>query len=528
VQALAVLPLEHPDPDPVTAYLRNGLTEDLTERIRRLPYLRVVPYSAVARLRDTVADLRSLGKELNIQAVVRGSILEKGDRITLRLQVVRVEDGEALWEERFEGGFASLPRALDSAARGIGQTLGMPSSGLTDRQLALRTPADGEAYRLYLQGIHHARRIARDDNALSIQLFARSLARDSSYLPSLVGLAESQLTGYERHWNESRGVLEEAERNCRRALAVDSLSAQAVSVLGSIALARGDEEAALPLLAQAVTLDPRNLPALSRLGVYYLDRDPPRAVTYLTDARRVDPTNADVVSNLAVGYAQMRDHPRALEAFREADRLRPGESDILVNLGYFYERLGMDDSARAAYTRAVKANPRNELAHENLATLLLARGLYPQAESALTNGATMLQGDYRLVYLLGLTYRLAGRREEAVRVLAHGARLAEGVARAEPALPDPAAYLALFRARLNDARGSEEAIRSALRTGGENPEVRILVSRAYAILGNRKGMLAHFLRARELSPEYDAAYLSTAVDFGAYRRDPEMLAIAAR
>jgi tetratricopeptide (TPR) repeat protein/TolB-like protein len=526
VNSLAIVPLANANPDPTATYLSRGITEDLINRVKRLPYLRVLPFSAVARFEGMPVNLDVLGRDLNIQAIVTGSLLDQGEQVTLRLETIRIEDGKVIWEHQYYTTFSSVPSVLDDVTREIAASLDIPSSPPVAQHLSNFVPANGEAYRLYLQGIFHAKKVNRDDNALSIELFTRAVDLDSTYLPALVALAESQVIDYEQGWNESRSILDEAERNCRSGLAIDSTYAEGVSVLGAIALARGRNEEAMALLTAACRLDPGNKLALTRLGDYYLSRNPAQAVTYLGDANRLDPTDADVLSNLGVGYGFMKDYPKALQAFQAALDIRPDECDYLTNLGYLYERLGKDDSARQAYTRALEKDSRNEAAYNNLATFLLAWQQYAAAESVLAIGTRLLPGNYRLIYQLGLAYALGGKTADARRTFLQGVSLTQQAR--ESGVPEPYAYLALMYARLGERIKCDSAVSRALRLGSRKPEIQILASQAYAILLDRDRTMRHFKLARELSSEYDVDYLSTAVDFGEFRHDPDLISIASR
>ena len=148
------------------------------------------------------------------------------------------------------------------------------------------------------------------------------------------------------------------------------------------------------------------------------------------------------------------------------------------------------------------------------------------AESVLVTGLGHLQSDPQLIYGLGLTYTLQGNMLKAHQTFEDGLKLVESKLRANPRIGADYADAALFRARLGNKKQAINALLQSTRLDSEGEDILMKAARTYAILGKKPEMLEWFKHAKSLNVEFDAAYLSTALDFEKYRTDADLLSIA--
>ncbi len=158
--------------------------------------------------------------------------------------------------------------------------------------------------------------------------------------------------------------------------------------------------------------------------------------------------------------------------------------------------------------------------------MLLATRKSAMAESIMISGMKYLQTEYEMLYLLGVAYALSGKHSAAARVFQEGLKLIEEKLSRNQDAGDENAYAALFHARLRQAPKAVAFASEAAKLGSTNEDVVLKIARVYAVLGLKEKMVEWFKRARGMNPEYDAAYLTTAMDFENYRQDPDLLAVA--
>ncbi|MBI4548643.1 MAG: tetratricopeptide repeat protein, partial [Ignavibacteriae bacterium] len=303
---------------------------------------------------------------------------------------------------------------------------------------------------------------------------------------------------------------------------------QAYVVLSDIENLRGNNTERTKLLQKALNFDERNVQALTLLaGIYLFDiNEAAKGLTYLQKLQEIDPTDWVSNSDFGVGFAQLKDYPEAIRWFRQSLKLNPDQVDAWSNLGYAFERLAHYDSALECYNIANKKDPMNTLIYENLTSLLLATAKYSTAESLLLRGTKYLPSNHELIYDLGVTYELMGKPSNAKQTLVEGLRLLESKIQKNKTFSSHHADFGLFQARLRQPVKAIEAGSEAFRLDSTNNEVVMKIARMYAVLGKRDKVLEWYRRAKAMNPEYDAAYLTTALDFEKYRKDPDLLLLA--
>jgi Flp pilus assembly protein TadD len=222
----------------------------------------------------------------------------------------------------------------------------------------------------------------------------------------------------------------------------------------------------------------------------------------------------------------MGDLPKAYQMWQAALLLDSNHAEVWRNLGEYYLVEGSDANAADCFRRALQEQPMDTQLCERLATVLLALHEFDEAENVLVKGVNREQSDFELLYLLGVTYSFANKPQEAKNALQQGRNLviAQLVKK-----PEDAALIAergLFEARLGNGSDARRRANDAALKDPQNHEVMIAVARIYSILSEKAVMLKAFTAADY--PDYDVAYLRTALDFENYRKDPDLLALARR
>jgi tetratricopeptide (TPR) repeat protein len=404
----------------------------------------------------------------------------------------------------------------------------MNLNSVSARKIASYYTPQREAFEQYLRGIHESSERSERTNALALVHLKKAIQLDSVYVPALNFLAHLLEERYDKKWDESDQILQEAALYCRNSIRLDSSNSGATAMLGVIEFLRNNDSSAIALSESALRLNPNNLAALTNLGTIYIKRlnQPETGVTYFKKAQELEPLDWSVYSNLGVGYANMGNLPEAYRMWQTALRLDSSQVDVWINLGEYYLIEAKHDSAVLCFRRALAGSPLEASLYGRLATVLLSRREFAEAEQILTNGVNTLQQDVELLYLLGVTYQLANKMQEGKNILQQGRSLVVARLKNKPGDAELISTQGLFEARRGNQQAARRFATSAAAQDAHNVEVMIRVARIYSILGDKPKMLATFSAARAEDPNLDVAYLRTALDFERFRTDPDLLAIA--
>ncbi len=520
---LALLPFVNLG-DPLNAYFPDGLNRELYAELGKLRELKVISQSSTSSFGGYVPSDDSIARELGVRFLLKGAAGLAPAQAQARVWLYDVERHRNVLEQQYEIPRDALPDLREMILRDVLRYAGFDAAG-HERRSYMPAP---DVYDWYLRGTYYREKETKEDNKLAIDYLSEAVSRDSGYVSAILNLASCQVERYKQGWARTDELLAEAERHCRKAMSLDSTRVEAYAILGNIADCRGNRDAALQLLQKAVAKDPHNLYAVSSIVLLYLTElnAPGKAVVYLEKLHELDPTDWITACNLGVGYAQTKNYPKAKEVFRRAMVLNPAHEWPLYSLGYTCERIGEIDSSISYYRKAIFKNPKYIQSYAALASVLLATGKFAVAESLIGGGLHDLEGEHEFLYLLGVVHRLSGKRAEAARIFRDGLKLVQEKIAMNPGVADDVAFAGLFQARLGNVAYAISLAAGAARLDSSDEEVIMKITRMYGVLGMKEQMLGWFRRAKQMNPEYDAAYVATAMDFEKFRNDPDLLALA--
>src|SRR5262249_32725255 len=152
INSIAVMPFVNESGNADVEYLSDGMTETLISSLSQLPNLNFKARSTVFRYKGKSADAKTIGKELNVQAVLNGRVLQRGDQLTLSLELVNPETENVIWSDQYNRKQTDLVTLQSEIARDVSSKLKTKLSGVDEQKLSKTYTTDSEAYRLYLQG----------------------------------------------------------------------------------------------------------------------------------------------------------------------------------------------------------------------------------------------------------------------------------------------------------------------------------------------------------------------------------------
>ena len=384
IDSIAVLPFVNASGDPNAEYLSDGITESIISSLSQLPQLRVMARSTVFSYKGKDVDPRKVGQDLGVSAVLMGRLIQQGDNLTIRTELVSVADGAQLWGQQYNRKLTDLFAVQEEIAKEISEKLRLKLSGPERQQLAKRPTENLKAFQYYLQGRSYRQRSTREDLLTAISYYEKALEEDRNYALAYASLADAYsnlgLRGYIAPIEGRR----KAEEAVRKALALDENLAEAHAAFGQVYIhfapsnfSLGDRE-----LRRAIELSPSLAFAHNNLGISLVRQGRlDEGLGELLKARELDPLASNIARNAVLPYYLKRDYVRALELLRQANELGP--------------------ALRTTWEIGVYVQNRS----------------FDEALAELEKAKRERKDDPILIYSTGMVYAAMGKRAEALQII---------------------------------------------------------------------------------------------------------------
>jgi TolB-like protein len=269
VRSLAVLPLRNLMGDPEQAYFVDGLHDVLIGELAGISELTVISRTSVMRFRDTDRSMGEIATELNVDALIEGSVFRAGDTVRISIQLIRGSPEEHLWQDRYEGRLSEALGLQTRVAEAIAQEIRLALSPREAERLARRTEVDPAAQEAYMRGRALWRTRSPDVMGRALAYLEEAVATDSTFALAWSALADAYTMGsfYGGLDVGSEEAQRRAERNALRALELDPDLAEAHAALaGARYWGAWDVEAGERELQRALELNPSLAQAHNWLG----------------------------------------------------------------------------------------------------------------------------------------------------------------------------------------------------------------------------------------------------------------------
>jgi len=344
--ALAVLPFENRSGRPEDQYFTDGLHDEIRSRLSGVATLRVSSRTSVMQYRDAPKQVRQIGKELGVDAVLEGAVQRAGDSVRVFVQLIDARNDAPLWSRSYDRGLdmAGLLTIQREIATSVAEAL---RAELTDAERArvARVPTmDVEAYRHYLLGRHHWNQRNPDGMDSALAHFEAALRRDPLYARAYAGVADVHVLGYGPAGYDGFPL---AIAAARKALRLDPDLAEAHSSLGlALTLYAWDWPAAEREFRRAIELDPNYATAHQWYSEYLATQGRlDEAVAEVRLAESLDPLSLIIGWNVARILGLARRYEEAVAQLHALDRLHPGQGRIIGLLAMHLMALGRNAEA---------------------------------------------------------------------------------------------------------------------------------------------------------------------------------------
>ena len=415
--SIAVLPFMNLSAAPENEYLSDGFSEELTTSLAALQGLRVVARTSAFQFRGKGEDVRRIGEQLNVGAVLEGSVRKEGDRLRVTAQLISTADGYHLWSGAYDGQSSDLYTIQENIVQETAHALRMPAPAEKERPLAGRHTENPEAHELYLQGRYFWSKRGVHEMERSIELFEGAIQKDPSYAPAYAGLADTYAVMMANLQMSPARAVPLAKAAAMRALELNPQMAEAHASLGLVKSKgewdwRGGEQE----FRRAIALSPSYATAHHWLGVHLTVMGRfEEADAELRKAELLDPLSLMITDGLAENRLYWRRYDDAIEQVKRMRELNPTSRMGNAVLVYAYMGKGMHGKAVAAASDSLDPSEVGSL--PVLAEALAASGERAKALDALHELEHASDERYVSRWDLACGYALLGERETAFRWL---------------------------------------------------------------------------------------------------------------
>lgn len=413
IDSIAVLPFENRSSDADTEYLSDGLAESLIYRLSQLPNLKVSPTSSVMRYKGKEIDVKSIANELGVNAVMTGRITQRGDNLTISVELVDVPNNKLLWGEQYDRKISDLLATQREIATAITQKLQLKLGGNEAKGITKRYTDNNEAYQLYLKGRFHLAKRTKTDIERGIEFFDQAIKLDPNFALAYVGKAESYAVMPSYPYMSPKEALPEARAAVAKALELDPDLPEA-HTNNAVILAVYDWNwaEAEREFKRALELDP-NL-ALTHYRYAWVYLSPlgrhEEAIAEMNRAMELEPLALIQGANFAAVYLYARQFDKALDQAKRTYDLDPTFVGGQSWLCHSYNAKGMYAEALAI---AEKTKGTNFTFFSQLSYAYAKSGRRKEAEEVLSQWKDLEKEQYIMTYWFAITYAALGEKDAA-------------------------------------------------------------------------------------------------------------------
>jgi TolB-like protein/tetratricopeptide (TPR) repeat protein len=364
IDSLAVLPFVNANADPNTEYLSDGLTESLINSLSQLPNLKVMSRDSAFRFKGKETDPQTVGRELNVRAIFKGKVTQRGDTLNISAELINARDGSHIWGQQYDRKLADMVTLREEIAREMASALRMRLTGAEEKSLTKSYTANPDAYQDYLKGRYWWNKSTEEGFNKGIDYFQQAITKDPGYALAYSGLADCYSSLADFGLVPAKEGYLRAKDTALKALELDDTLAEAH---GSLALIKSsydwDWSGADKEIRRAIEL------SLSYADAHRLHAEVLWQTGRLNEAiaeskgnLELDPISLGNNVDLGVEYFLARQYDQVIAQERKVLELDPNYIDAYYFRGIAYLKKSMYKEGKADLERGVAIAPASEVA----------------------------------------------------------------------------------------------------------------------------------------------------------------------
>jgi len=385
IDSIAVLPLKNLSGDPGQEYLADGMTEALIGELGKISALRrVISSTSVMRYKGTDKSLPDIARELNVSAVVEGSVLLVGEQVRIRAQLIEARKDRLVWNDSYERDLRDILALQRELARSIAKEIKVVVSPEEQARLAQVHPINPEAYQFYLKGRYLWNKRTGENLKKALEYFEQAIEKDPDYALAYAGMADLY---YILPWYlplPPKEAFSKGKEVALKALEIDDTLAEAHTSLAAIKWNLWEWEEAEKEFKRAIELNPGYATA-HHWYAYYL---------------------------MLVGR-----HDESIKEIKIAQELDPHSLIINANVGFVLYHARRYDQAIEHYKSRIEMDPGFNVLHYYLGMAYVQKGMYEEAVEEFQESMTLSVENAVDLALIGHVYAVTGRKDEAMNII---------------------------------------------------------------------------------------------------------------
>jgi len=385
IDSLAILPLANETHDPETDYLSDGITEMLINNLSQLPKLRVLPRSTVFRYKGREMDPTALSRELGVRAVLTGRVVQRGDTLTIKVELVDVARQAQLWGGNFSRKLDDIFAVQEEIARQISEHMRLHLSPQEKKKLAARDTGSREAYQAFLRALYFWNKWTPASSWRALEYCRLAIETDPAYAPAHAVMAD-----------------------CYTSLAV-------FGVLPAKEAFPKAKAAALKAVEMGPALSDAHL-ALGLISLYF-DWDWDAAKQHMRRAVDLSPHSARAHYGLSLWLLSQQRHQEAIQEADYALELDPLSLPMNFNVGYLNYFAGNNDRAIEQFEKILEMDTSFVQASLILCPAYLRKGMLPEALATVEKALPQSGNWSSLRAMLAVVHAGSGRASQALEIL---------------------------------------------------------------------------------------------------------------
>jgi eukaryotic-like serine/threonine-protein kinase len=385
VSSMVVLPFVNTNGDPNSEYVSDGITESLINSLSRLPGLKVMARTTAFRYKGRESDPQAVGRELKVDVVMTGKVIQQGERLILQADLVNVADGAEIWGEKYNRRLSDIFGVQEEIAGEISGKLGLRLSGEDKKLLSKRYTESTEAYQLYLKGRYYWNKRTPETIKRAIEYFQQATEKDPGYALAFAGMADAYASLPITSDVPPKDAFPKAKQAAARALEIDDGLAEAHSPMGFV--------------------------------TFWFDRDWARGESHYKRSIEINPNYPYSRFEYAICLSILGRFEEAMIEARRALELDPLSlaNNSLTGQILFHAR--QYDQAIDQLQKAIEIEPNFWIAHMVLGKVYVQKRMYRDAIDELQKAFKFSEGNTEAISLMGYTYAVSGQREQAEKLL---------------------------------------------------------------------------------------------------------------
>ncbi|HEU0178372.1 MAG TPA: protein kinase [Blastocatellia bacterium] len=380
IQSIAVMPLESGAAE--YEYFADGMTGELIDTLGQIGTLKVISGASVMRYKGTRKPTAEIARELNVEAVIQGSVLLFDESVRITARLIHATTGQPLWANSYQQNIRNISALQNQLAQAITQVTGTRLTQQEQDRLERAYTVDPEAHQLYLKGRSYFEKRAEEDIKKAIDYFNQAIVKDPNYAMAYVGMANAYIRG---------------EGTLPPALSMRIARLAAIHALG---------------------LNNNLADGHTSLAVVHMlnDWDWPAAEREFKQAIEIQSSNATAHHWYAEYLTALGRREEAIAEIKRAQELDPLSVIIHRDVAWHYYCAGNFDQAIAQLLNTLKMNPDSDQAHWLLGLAYVKKGMFAEAIAKLQRAVALSPSNNNKT-MLGYAYASAGQQDNAQQIL---------------------------------------------------------------------------------------------------------------